>query len=247
VSLVEVLATCHVHSDWSYDGRFSLKDLSEKFSHRGSRILLMTEHDRGFTTRRFEEYREACAEASSDKILVIPGIEYSDPANRVHVLVWGVPFLGEGLPTGEMLEAVHSAEGAAVLAHPSRRGVWQDFERQWADRLIGVEVWNRKYDGWAPSGHAPKLLQTKKSIPFVGLDFHTDRQLFPLSMALDLPGIVTEDEVLKCLRAGRLSARAFGLPLDHNLLRRTVAALGIAEQGRRKLASIVNHSRGQTR
>jgi predicted metal-dependent phosphoesterase TrpH len=168
---MEVIATCHVHSEWSYDGRFSLRELSEKFSHRGSRILLMTEHDRGFTSRRFEEYRDACAEASSDKILVVPGIEYSDPANRVHVLVWGVPFLGEGLPTGEMLEAVHSAEGAAVLAHPSRRGVWQDFERQWAERLTGVEVWNRKYDGWAPSRNAPQLLQSRKSIQFVGLDF----------------------------------------------------------------------------
>jgi hypothetical protein len=244
---MEVIATCHVHSEWSYDGRFSLKDLSEKFRRRGSRILLMTEHDRGFTARRFDEYRAACADASSDKILVVPGMEYSDRANRVHVLVWGVPFLGEGLPTGEMLEAVQSAEGAAVVAHPSRKGVWQDFERQWGEFLIGVEVWNRKYDGWAPSKNASNLLKPTKSIPFVGLDFHTDRQLFPLSMVLDLPGRVTEDEVLKGLRAGRLSARAFGFPLDHNLLRKTVPVLGIAERGRRKVASLIKRANAPTR
>ena len=56
--------------------------------------------------RCFEDYRGACAQASSDKILVVPGIEYSDPANRVHVLVWGkIPFPGEGLPTDEMLKS----------------------------------------------------------------------------------------------------------------------------------------------
>jgi len=246
VSLVEVLATCHVHSEWSYDGRFSLKDLGEKFTRRGSRILLMTEHDRGFTARRFDEYREACLEASSDKILIVPGMEYSDQANRVHVLVWGVPFLGEGMPTGEMLEAVQAANGVAVLAHPSRKGVWQDFETQWADRLIGVEVWNRKYDGWAPSKNASTMVRPGNSIPFVGLDFHTDRQLFPLTMALNLPGIVNEEEVLKCLRSRGCSARAFGVPLDNNILRNTMPALGMAERGRRKVASLVKRAKPST-
>jgi len=243
---MEVIATCHLHSEWSYDGRFSLRELRDKFSRRGSRILLMTEHDRGFTARRFDEYREACSEASSDKILLVPGMEYSDQENRVHVLVWGVPFLGEGLPTGEMLEAVQAAKGVAVLAHPSRKGVWRDFEPQWVDRLIGVEVWNRKYDGWAPGKNASTMVQPSNSVPFVGLDFHTDRQLFPLTMALDLPDIVNVEEVLKCLRTRRLSARAFGFPLDHDLLRKTAPALGMAERGRRKAASMIKRAIAQT-
>src|ERR1700693_5759438 len=109
---MEVLATCHVHSAWSYDASWTLEALSAKFSQRGCRILMMTEHDRGFSRSRLDQYREACARASSNKILVVPGIEYSDSTNRVHVLVWGpVPFLGEGLPTGEMLEAVKASNG----------------------------------------------------------------------------------------------------------------------------------------
>src|SRR5271169_2808950 len=104
---MEVLAACHVHSKWSYDGSWSLEALSAKFSRRGCRILMMTEHDRGFTAARLNQYRVACADVSSERILVVPGIEYSDAANRIHVLVWGhVPFLGEGLPTSEMLERV---------------------------------------------------------------------------------------------------------------------------------------------
>jgi len=58
----------------------------------------------------------------SAEILVVPGIEYIDAANRVHVLVWGeVPFLGERLSTNKMLEGVKIANGVAVLAHSSRR------------------------------------------------------------------------------------------------------------------------------
>ncbi len=244
---MDVLAACHVHSEWSYDGSWSLGALSDKFSRRGDRVLLMTEHDRGFTAQRFCEYREACAQASSSQMLVVPGMEYSDAANRVHVLVWGVSFLGEGLPTSEMLEAVRVANGVAVLAHPSRKDAWQCFEPYWAGRLLGVEAWNRKYDGWAPSKTAPALLQLGEPIPFVGMDFHTDKQSFPLAMALDLHTAVTEDAVLECLRSRRCSARAFGVPLSHHLLRTTMPALGIAERGRRKVASIVKHSKAHTR
>src|SRR5882762_5550801 len=104
---MEAVAACHVHSNWSYDGTWTLEDLSAKFRRRGCRVLMMTEHDRGFSAARLAEYRQACAEVSSEEILVVPGIEYSDAANRVHVLVWGpVPFLGENLPTIEILERV---------------------------------------------------------------------------------------------------------------------------------------------
>src|ERR1700674_794083 len=209
---MEVLAVCHVHSKWSYDGCWSLEALSTRFSRRGYRVLMMTEHDRGFTAARLDQYREACSQASSSKIFVMPGVEYSDATNRVHVLVWGpVPFLGEGLPTGEMLGAVHAAGGLAVLAHPSRRDAWKSFEPSWADRLLGIEVWNRKYDGWAPSQTAPALLRTAGAIPFVGLDFHTQRQSFPLGMALGMDKNVTEETVLNCLSSRRCYPRALGV------------------------------------
>ncbi len=233
---MEFRAACHLHSEWSYDGSWSLEALSEKFSRRGYRILLMTEHDRGFTARRFNEYREACSTASSSDMLVVPGIEYSDAANRVHVLVWGGPFLGEGLSTSETLEAVRAANGVAVLAHPSRRNAWWCFEPHWAGKLLGIEVWNRKYDGWAPSKTAPALLQTGDPIPFVGMDFHTERQSFPLAMALDIHADVTEGAVLDCLRSRRCYAHAFGVPFNQHLLRTLMPALSIADWSRRKAA-----------
>lgn len=236
---MEILAVCHVHSSWSYDGSWSLEALSDKFSQRGCRVLMMTEHDRGFSEERLKEYRRACSQASSDKILVVPGIEYSDAANRVHVLVWGpVPFLGEGLPTGEMLKAVKDAHGVAVLAHPSRRSAWQCFSPEWADHLLGIEVWNRKYDGWAPSETAPTLLRQTDAIRFVGLDFHTQRQSFPLAMAMDVEGGVTGETIIDCLHARRCSPRAFGAPLGREIFRKALPMMRIAERSRRTAARI---------
>ena len=35
------------------------------------RVLMMTEHDRGFTATRLDEYRRVCAETSTEKILIV--------------------------------------------------------------------------------------------------------------------------------------------------------------------------------
>ena len=243
---MEFLAACHVHSKWSYDGSWSLDELSAEFGRRGYRVLMMTEHDRGFTSVRLEQYREACSQASTKEMLVMPGIEYSDAANCVHILVWGqVPFLGEGLPTIEMLEGVKVANGFAVLAHPSRRDAWKSFELSWANRLSGIEVWNRKYDGWAPSQTAPDLVQKAGAIPFAGLDFHTQRQFFPLGMALDLHGEVSEESVLESLKSRRCSVRAFGISLSQSMVHKALPVLSMAERSRKIGASIVKRSRGR--
>lgn len=244
---MEVLAACHIHSAWSYDGSWSLEALSARFSKRGYRITMMTEHDRGFSSARFDDYREACSKVSTANMLVVPGMEYSDASNRVHVLVWGVPFLGEGLPTSELLEAVRSANGVAVLAHPTRKNAWKSFEPYWAERLLGVEIWNRKYDGWAPSKTAPELLKGTLATPFVGLDFHTRRQSFPLAMALDIQTEITEDTVLQCLRSRNCSARLCGVRIGESLLRRAAPAFGLAERGRRTASAIVKNLRGFAR
>lgn len=162
-------AACHIHSDWSYDGKWSLSALANEFERKGYRILMITDHDRGFNDSRHRQHREACLEASSERVLILPGIEYSDAANMVHVLVWGpVPFLGQGKPTLEILKDVKASNGVAVLAHPSRREACRLVERAWGEYLLGIEIWNRKTDGWAPSSAASRLLEGASVVPFVG-------------------------------------------------------------------------------
>jgi hypothetical protein len=233
-------AACHIHSDWSYDGKWSISALAAEFERRGHRILMITDHDRGFSESRHRQHREACVEASSERLLVLPGMEYSDAANVVHILVWGpVPFLGEGLPTLDILKAAEASNGVAVLAHPSRREAWRLVEHEWVNYLLGIELWNRKTDGWAPSSAASQLIERTSVVPFVGMDFHDRNQLFPLAMEIntsDSP--LDEDSVLDSLRARRCSAHAFGVPFNKNFYPGAILALKVAESGRRCTARL---------
>lgn len=182
-----VLAACHIHSMWSYDGRCELDEVARFFACRGCDALFMTEHDRGFSQERFDAYRAACEHAGrANGILVVPGIEYSDSENVVHVLTWGLQrFLGTSLPTLGLLRQVQDLGGVSVMAHPSRRDAWRQFDSAWAALLLGIELWNRKTDGFCPSNHAGQLLSEHAQLrAFVGLDFHRARQSFPLRMQL---------------------------------------------------------------
>jgi hypothetical protein len=234
---MRALAACHIHSDWSYDGHWAIEALARELGRRGYQAVMMTEHDRGFSRARQLAHRQACANASSNGLLVVPGIEYSEATNTIHILVWGdVPFLGENVPTGELLDAVRQHHGVAVMAHPSRRQAWRRFEPSWADRLLGIELWNRKTDGWSPSRTAPGLCQNSQLVEFVGLDFHSKKQFFPLAMDLDLSSGLNEQSVLDCLRSRRCVARAFGRPFRDATLRRSLPLLGMAEGARRSCA-----------
>jgi hypothetical protein len=236
--VARIRVAAHVHSEWSYDGRFSLADLARAFRRRRYDAVLMAEHDRGFDPDRWADYRAACAAASGDGIVLVPGIEYSDDANAVHVPVWGdVPFLGEGLQTGALLHAVQEAGALAILAHPGRRDVWRRFDPQWSHGLLGIEVWNRKYDGYAPSRAASELLRaTPDLLPFFGLDLHTARQFHPLAMLIDVDGPVSEAAICDAMRARRCLPTAYRLPAPVLSRGAAVQTMRGAERARRSVA-----------
>lgn len=238
-----IRAACHIHSDWSYDGSWSLERLAASFGRRGYGALLLTEHDKGFSEARRMEHREACRKASTGGMLVIPGIEYSDAANVVHILVWGdIPFLGEGTPTIQLLTAVQEQRGVAVLAHPSRRQAWMQVQPSWFKSLDGIEAWNRKADGWAPSRAGACLLGRSGLLPFVGLDFHTRRQFFPLSMQVPIEGIPTEDAVIEEIRNGSCRAYAMGRSLEDKALRIGQPLLAALERMRRSGSRMIRRA-----
>lgn len=214
---MNIRAVAHVHSDWSHDGHWSLSKIASYFKKKGGwHCVLMAEHDATFDNDRWKAYRKACDEHSSDDFLIVPGIEYSDPLNIVHVLVWGnIPFLGVQRETEELLREVQELQGVAVLAHPSRRQAWQKYKSQWTPLLAGVEQWNRKVDGVAPGKDAILLIEQNPGLlPFTGLDFHRANQFFPLSMDMQLTGRIVEEGVLDLLRTKRCRAKMAGISTD---------------------------------
>jgi hypothetical protein len=228
----------HVHSEWSYDAHWPLPRLARLFRRLGYGGVLMTEHDRGFDQDRWDAYREACAAASSPSMVLVPGIEYSDPSNLIHVPVWGSDdFLGEGTATGELLERATAAGASAVFAHPWRGGADRAFDAGWADRLLGVEWWNRKYDGYAPRPEAGRALAARGAVPFVGIDFHTSRQLVPFAMVLELDGRPTVTAALGALRGRRCRPEVLGVSALRLMNGRGRQAAGVAEGARRLAAA----------
>jgi predicted metal-dependent phosphoesterase TrpH len=244
---VRLRAAVHVHSDWSYDGSWELHAIARLFDRLGYDAVLMCEHDRAWDAGTWDAYRDACARVE-DGALIVPGIEYSDADNRIHVPVWGdVPFLGEGVPTAELLAGVREHGASAVFAHPARRRAAEVFDTAWARDVVGVEWWNRKTDGYAPNPTAGRELAAHGAVPFASIDFHTARQLLPLAMVLDSDRGRTADGVYGALRARRCRAEAFGVPALRFTSGRGLAALQTAERARKGAASWVRRRRSAAR
>lgn len=242
-----VRAALHVHSDWSYDGSWPLIRIARDFSVRGYDLVLMAEHDRSFDSRRWREYRRACARASERGALLVPGIEYSDPTETLHFPVWGVPFMGRGRDPLDLLDDVRARGGATLLAHPARRDAHRLLTDECLARLDGIEVWNRKYDGLGPSRRALELASTADLPPLFGLDFHTPRQFFPLALRLPRPGTGSAEEVAGYLKHGRCRPEAFGLPARRVLAGPAVWAACEAERARRTARAVVRRTALTTR
>ena len=232
-------AAAHVHSEWSYDGAWSLEAIARSFRRRHYDVVLMCEHSRGWTERRYCDYVEACAVASADGPLLVPGIEYEDEDNVVHVAVWGhMPFFGPTPDIGELLGKVAAVDGISVLAHPWRREAWRRFEPTWAQHLTGMEIWNRKYDGWAPNRFAVEMARREQLGEFVSLDFHGRRQFFPLALALRVHSDARPDRdaVHSALRAGAFECLAFRRSARHLTQGDRLDALEICERLRKRAA-----------
>ena len=235
----------HVHSAWSYDGRYALDEITRMFARLGFDGVLLSEHDRGWDALHYREFRSACEKASTHQITMIPGIEYSDAANDVHVLVWGRDeFLGAALPTDELLARLDEGPGIAVLAHPGRRDVARRLPDHVLERFDGIEVWNRKYDGVQPSVGATRLAEELGAVPFVGLDFHTRRQLFPLSLSAEVDrDLPPREAITRAMVELRFGARAFAAPLGASLSPPGRMFLNGSESLRRAGASAVRSIR----
>jgi predicted metal-dependent phosphoesterase TrpH len=202
----------HVHSEWSYDAEWPLAELVDAFRERKYDAILTAEHDRGFDGARWDAYRQACAGASTDDLLIVPGMEYEDAESLVHVPVWGeeVPFLGAARPTEELLRDAKANDCFTVYAHPTRRNAIDAFRPKWAELLDAVEIWNRHYDGIAPYPRGREFASEQSLRPFVALDFHTRRQFFPLALLLEVEEPITAATVVQALRSGRFRIEAFG-------------------------------------
>lgn len=208
----------HAHSNWSYDGSWSVADIARRAESLGVHLLMMTEHSQRFDAGRMNEYIAECDAASTNRIRVLPGIEYSTKKNRIHILTWGVNrYLGEEVTVDDVLNSLDHDNGLAIFAHPERRDVWREFERHWAAKLYGMEIWNRKTDGLAPSRIALQMVRDFDIKPVVAVDFHRKNQIYPLYNLLETEEDIftlSNRKLIELIGGKTLKPRFLGLPVD---------------------------------
>lgn len=243
----EITVGLHCHSVWSYDGSWTLPDLSAFFRRRGYDAMMMSEHDTGFDPGSWPRFVEECAAASeAGGCRLFPGIEYSSPDNAIHILTWGLDrFLAEHRPVEETLNRVAEGGGVAVYAHPARREAWRLFEPSWTPLLSGVEIWNRKTDGVAPGAVAERLAKESGLSPTFGIDFHVRRHYWPLSHRIAV-GEDWQADIVRAIRAGGLDTRVFGRRARVGADGRLSAPVSrAAEVARRGLRAVRKRVRGR--
>ena len=229
----------HVHSDWSYDGRWSLDKVSEVFMDRGYDAVMLCEHCRTFDEHRWNDYVSACLDTRSGAMLV-PGIEYSDPTNTTHVPVWGLEhFIG---PEPDMENLVSSLKQQnmnrfAVFAHPTRRDAWKHVTDDFLDVMNAVEIWNRKTDGFAPSRNASVFINESRK-PIAALDFHSDRQRFPFVLEIEAEDDADGNGIIQALAGGRHQSTFLGKVCHGNQSWLKKATLRNAENARRVITGL---------
>ena len=204
----------HVHSAWSYDGTASLEEVARFFRRLHFDAVFMSEHDRGFDGAKWDAYQSACRDASRG-LRLIPGLEYQDADNAVHVLVWGdLPFLSCGSTT-ELLRRVRGERGSRSRPAPARKDALARLTTIDHDLLDGVEIWNRRYDGWSPPDQVDAFSDRPELLRIVGLDFHRRLDFFPLALRLDPATEPTPEAATEALRSGRFVAELCGMPASH--------------------------------
>lgn len=194
----------HIHSTFSYDGKWPLEKVASAFRSLGADLLLCSEHSQRIGSDGYAAYRRQCEALSTENFRIIGGIEYSTPKNYIHFPTWGLDeYMGEEVLAEDLLPAVKDAQAWCIMAHPDRRDAWQDFSPDWpALGLSGIEIWNRKTDGLVPSENALRLAKQSDLDPVASVDFHDKKQLYPLYNALDAPKSAlgeSDAEILRCI------------------------------------------------
>ena len=209
-----IKALFHIHSTYSYDGEWSLEKLKNSAIKHGYNALFICEHNRNFSDKKFKSLIKECDNLSDDKVLLIPGIEYEDADNIIHICTFGLKnLISEYSSINDLLQKVVKENGIAVYAHPEGKHSYKKIDKNVFSLLNGIEVWNRKEDGIKPSKIAWSLYKKHKVTPFVSLDFHRKAQLFPLSILFRNISL-DKEEILESIRNGKLVSTAFGIPIS---------------------------------
>ena len=158
----------HVHSDASFDGRMSVRQIALLAKARGIDGVAICDHDVVYT-----------GPTEVEGVLIIPGAEFSTEHGHLLGLFLTAPI--QYTTWKETVQAIHDQGGITVLAHPyqnKRSGSLEPF-RPILNDIDAVETWNsranRKYPHANDNAFIMALLRNKLSTG--GSDAHVPQEV----------------------------------------------------------------------
>lgn len=153
----------HAHSNYSHDSNLNLVGIRALAEKSNCKVIFMAEHKEDLNAERYQQYKAACMSASSENVMLIPGVEYN--IYNQHVLGLGLESIIE-ISTDKPTSVIHLYRHAEriVWAHPtiSIRRLY-DIKYIYNTLLVGVlsealEWENRKSQAIDRKGTRAKIL-----------------------------------------------------------------------------------------
>jgi predicted metal-dependent phosphoesterase TrpH len=190
----------HVHTRFSLDSSITIKELVFYSRLRGLDGVAVTDHDSLFRPRELEAIKD---------LLIIPGAEIT--TDQGHVLAINPNTLVDsGLSFAETVDAIHDADGLAILAHPTAffKGI---AVRQLEQKWDAVEVINASAVPFSFSVRKNRRLATQLDLPQTGgSDAHYAPEIGMAYTCID--GARDRDDVIEALRRGAVTPCGRGIP-----------------------------------
>jgi len=204
----------HIHSNFSYDGVNSIKEIVEWAKAQSLNFIILTEHDQGYDQNKFKNYIHECKEASN-LVKVIPGIEYSleEFGKSIHISVLDVScFIEQDIKLGGIsifLEKVKELGGIAILNHPT--DVIASISDSLLTRFDLIEIWNTKYDpDYSPNIKTLKLSTCSPNFNtyfIASSDIHEIpiRNYVCIDINYNISSDISEEDILNLIKTGHFS------------------------------------------
>lgn len=206
----------HVHSVFS-DGEESLERLVGMFKRSRMDFVAVSDHAEVFDESLMRQYVQLCESLSSDKFVVIPGLEFALHGGDLHILGYGVTTRIRATDMETLVDGIHAAGGIAVLAHPPVGST--NMIGPIKAKLDGIEVWNTRYDGvHAPRADSLQLLRRIRAInlkasAFGGIDLHKVNQAQrPVYIEVDSIDL-SRESIMKALALGTFTVRGANMTI----------------------------------
>lgn len=194
----------HVHSNFSYDGRHSLKEIALFAKKHGYDFIGMSDHSDTYDQSKMSDLVKECRNLSTPEFLLIPGIEFTCK-NNLHLLGFGIEQFTDLNDPILVAKFIKAQGGVPVVAHPIR--YQYAIPAGLENGIDGIEIWNAGYDGrFVPNDRSIALWQVlrkqNRSLrAFGGQDLHQFQEDSHVKITLSCNGL-SREEILTSLREG---------------------------------------------